>query len=201
MKFLSILSLLALFSGSAYAADAPNNEYGFYFKPYVGADYEYTGVSYGNVAGTGVSYGDIFPSSFNGGDIHIGARLHKYFGIESSYFDTASSNKSGVLGTSASSSARFNGWSIDAMGYIPIAQKFELIGTAGYARIDTKGSISISGTTFSDSGWSNAGRVGGGAQYWITDNFNIRGLVRYENINRTGIDNAVLADIGINWQF
>lgn len=186
---------------SVFFATAAQADDGFYFKPYVGADYEYTGVSYGNVPGTAVSYGDIFPSSFSGGDVHIGARLHQYFGLEGSYFDTASSNKSAVLGTSASSSARFDGWSIDAMGYIPLAPKFELIGTAGYARIDVKGSIAISGTNFSDGGWSNAGRVGGGAQYWITDNLNIRGLVRYENINTTGIDNAVLADIGINWQF
>lgn len=207
MKKLVFLTLILL-SNAAYAISTPGDSSGsmstptgFFFKPYVGADYQYTGVNYSGIPGTSRNYGDIFSDSFSGGDVHIGARVHKYFGVEASYFDTASSSKSGLLGTTASSSAKFDGWSVDTMGYFPVASKFELIGTAGYARIDAKGSVTVGGTTYSSGGWDNAVRIGGGAQYWLTDNINVRGLLRYESIDSSVIDNAVIADLGLNWQF
>lgn len=200
-----VFVIAILFSVDAYAATAkpPADNDGFFFKPYIGVDYEYTSASYNNIGASNVSYGDIFSNSFNGGDIHVGARVHQYLGFEASYFDTANSNKSNVLGSSIGTSSKYDGWSIDAMGYLPVdqAKKFELIATTGYANIAAKGSATISGTTYNSNENDNAWRIGGGAQYWVTDNLNIRGLVRYETLNGTAINDAVLADIGVNWQF
>jgi len=203
--FIATLAAVTMLSGAAYAANAPaTTSDGFFFKPYIGADYEYSNVSYNNVTGTGVSYGDIFADSFNGGDVHVGARIQKYLGFEAGYFDTASESKSNILGTSLSSSAKFDGWTLDAMGYLPVddAQKFELIGTAGIARTTASGTITVSGTTYSANGSETKGRIGAGAQYWITDNLNVRGLVRYQDADFGGIaNNVIVTSLGLNWQF
>jgi hypothetical protein len=193
-----------MLSGAAYAAAAPTTDNGFFFKPYVGADYQYSSVDYKDIAGTNIGYGDIFADSFNGGDVHIGARVHKYLGFEAGYFDTASSSKSNILGTSLSSSAKFNGWTLDAMGYLPLgeSQKFELIGLAGVARTTASGSITVNSVAYSASGSETKGRVGGGAEYWLTDNLNLRGTVVYQGADFGGIaDDVIIASIGVNWQF
>src|ERR1700733_7448163 len=130
-RLVTIFAALAAFAVSPALAD----DAGFFFKPYVGADYQYTDVSYQDITGTAYSYGDGFANTFNGGDIHVGARVSKYLGVEGGYYDNASSTKSNILGTTASSSVRFDGWTLDALGYIPLgaSQKFELIGTTGLA--------------------------------------------------------------------
>ena len=203
--FIATLAAATMLSGAAYAANAPATmSDGFFFKPYVGADYEYFSANYKDVPGTGVNYDDIFSDSFNGGDVHVGARVHKYLGFEAGYFDTASSNKSGLLGTTASSSARIDGWTLDALGYLPLgdSQKFELIGTVGLARTTAKGSVTISGTPYSANGSETKGRIGAGAEYWLTDNLNVRGLVRYQDADFGGLaNNVIVTSLGLNWQF
>jgi len=198
------LAAVTMLSGAAYAASAPaTTADGFFFKPYVGADYQYTSVNFNSVPGTAYNYGDFFADSFNGGDVHVGARVHKNLGFEVGYFDTASSSQS--FSPTASSSAKLDGWTLDAMGYLPVddAHKFELIGTAGIARTTASGSITISGTTYSlGSGSETKARVGAGAEYWITDSLNVRGLVRWQDADFGGaVNNAVIASLGLNWQF
>lgn len=193
-----LLTIMALLPFGASADD------GFYFKPYVGADYENFSINYNSLPGTAFNYGDFYSDSLDGGDVHVGARVHKYLGFEAGYFDTASQSKSNILGTTASSSIKSNGGTLDAMGYLPIgdAQKFELIGTAGVAYTTAKISLNFSGAASSASKSETKGRIGGGAQYWITDNLNIRGLVRYQDADFDGIaNNVVISSLGLNWQF
>jgi opacity protein-like surface antigen len=204
----TILITATLLTSTAYATDAPVSASGFFFKPYVGADYQYSSVSYKNIGNTAYSYGDILADSFNGGDVHIGARVHQNLGFEVGYFDNASESKSNILGTNATSSAKFDGWTLDAMGYLPIGEskKFELIGTAGLAitHASATGSVTINSTTYtgSTSKTETEGRVGAGAEYWLTDNLNVRGLVRYQSADFSGLANdAVVASLGVNWQF
>lgn len=196
MKFLSLLSLLALFSGTVYAADAPSNEYGFYFKPYVGADYDFIHADYKDG-------GDqVANDSLNGGDIHIGARVQKYLGFEASYLWTADATKDNVLGSGLNTKVNVQGGALDAMGYLPIGNsKFELIGTAGVSRLKAK--LSLDGLiSASGSEWETKGRIGGGAQYWLTDNINLRGIVRYQGANFSGaLSNAIIYSAGLNFQF
>jgi Outer membrane protein beta-barrel domain len=198
------LCLSALAAASAQAAPAPKStpdDGGFFFKPYVGADYQYTSVDYNGVPGTPYNYGDGFADSFNGGDVHIGARVHKYLGFEAGYFDNASSSK--TIANGLSSSVKFDGWTIDALGYLPLAAKFELIGTTGVAFTSASGSAVINGTRYSlGSSSETEWRIGGGAEYWITENLNARGILRYQTADFNGIaDNAVVASLGLNYQF
>lgn len=214
LSILTFTAALALAS-AAFAVPTPGDTNtpsmglnGFFFKPYLGADYQYTSVSYQDIGTTGYSYGDIFANSFNGGNVHIGARVHKNLGLEVGYFDNASESKSSILGTTATSSVKLDGWTFDALGYLPLgeSQRFELIGTAGVAitSAKAKGSITISGTTYSGfaSKTETEGRFGAGAQYWLTDHLNVRGLVRYQSADLGGVaDSAIVSTLGLNWQF
>lgn len=197
-----LLFILALLIPSLAAADDGT---GFFFKPYVGADYQYSDVSYKDISGTPYNWGDGFTSNFNGGDIHIGARVNKYLGVEAGYFDNASSSKNATIaGLPANSSARFNGETLDALGYLPLgeSQKFELIGTTGlaYTSASASGAVGANHLSLSQSEWE--WRIGAGAEYWLTDNINARGLVRYQTADFSGVvDNAIVTSVGLNYQF
>ena len=195
-----LLALAVLVPSIASAADYSD----FFFKPYVGADYQYTSVDFKNVPGTAYNYGSVFADSFSGGDVHIGARVHKYLGFELGYSDTLSESKSSILGTTASSSARIDAWTLDAMGYLPVgeSQKFELIGDLGIARTEATGSVTVSGTRYSESGFEYRPRAGLGAQYWLTGNLNVRGLVYYQDASfHSTVNDAIVGSLGVNWQF
>ncbi len=129
-------------------------------------------------------------------------RLHRYLGLEATYFDSSRSKKSGILGTTASSSVKFQGESLDVMGYLPLGEsKSELIGLVGVDHASANSSVTISGTTYKGTGGKTYPEFGGGMQYWLTDNLNTRFLVRYEDINSTAINNAISSSIGLNYQF
>lgn len=194
-----ILLMVVLSANAALAA--PETSGGFFFKPYVGADYQYAKGNYKSE--DGISYSDIFPDSFNGGDVHVGARIHQYLGIEANYFDTAHANKSNILGTGINSSAKFSGFAVDALGYLPLGDKrFELIGTVGVARTKVDGKLSLDGFFASENAHEVKPRIGLGAQYWVTDNLNIREIIRYQDANFDGLaKNIIIGTIGANWQF
>jgi hypothetical protein len=177
-------------------ASSPAMAGDFFFKPYVGASYDYVHANYQDD-------GDqIAEENLHGFDIHAGARIHKYFGIEGSYLWTADGTKDNVLGTGINTKVNVMGYALDAMGYLPVTDKTELIGTAGVSRLRAHGRLEAGGAAAALSQWETKGRIGGGAQYWLTDNLNIRGLVRYQAADFSDtLDNAIIASLGLNWQF
>lgn len=196
MRFLAFLSLIFI-SGSAYAANTPTAPE-FFFKSYVGADYNYSNVDFSK------GNSGVFARSYNGGDIHAGARVHKNLGFEASYFDSAHSTNTFISGvTPINTTAKLDGWAVDAMGYLPIpaVPRLELIGTAGLAHTWVKGTATAIGSvTLTDD--ETKPRIGAGAQYWVNDNLNVRGLVRYQDADFSGtINNIIIASLGLNWQF
>ncbi len=177
-----------------------NKPNGFYFAPYVGGDYQYTWVNYAKSGG--IDYGDIFESSLNGGDVHVGARIHKYLGFEGSYYDTASAGRSNVLGTGIKTGIKFSGETLDAMGYLPVEQtNAELIGVLGVARATVKDTAKGGGFTVRDNGAEYEPRVGAGAQYWVSDRLNVRGLLTYQDSGFEGFDNTLITNVGVNYKF
>lgn len=192
MKFLLSISLI-LFTSSAYASETAS---GFFFKPYIGANYDYTHASYKNGGDT------IAADDLNGFDAHVGARLHKYLGIEVAYLQTEQAGKSNVLNTGINTSVQIKGETFDLMGYLPIYSGLELIGTGGVSSL--KGTLALKGVGghLSQSETEIKGRVGAGAQYWLTDNINVRGIVRYQCADFSGsANNAIVSSLGLNYQF
>ena len=192
------VSILAVASAANAAPATTTQSSDWFFKPYVGADYQFG--HYGNEDfGSGVKSDDLMKTNLNGGNVHIGARVHKYLGVELGYFQTEEGNKDNILGSGLDSKVKIKGGTLDLMGYVPVAPKTELIGTVGvsYSKADLSIPSVVSG---SENEWKP--RVGGGAQYWITDNLNARALVRYQGADfDKSVDNAVVATAGINWQF
>lgn len=194
-KLFALLPLL--FATNAYASD-------FFFKPYAGADYQYTNINYSdNIQGTGINGSDILAESLHGANIHAGARIHKNLGFEVGYTWTGDASKDNVLGTGSNTKVNLSGGNFDALAYLPVDDKghFELIATAGVTYL--KADVTANGVlASSDSQWETKGRIGGGAQYWVTDNANIRALVRYQGADFDGVvDNAIIANVGLNLQF
>lgn len=187
------LTLAALFITIASPALAGD----FYFKPYVGASYDFVRANYKNGGER------IANDNLSGGDIHIGARIHKYLGFEGSYLWTPDATKDNVLGTGINTKVNVQGAALDAMGYLPVLDsgKAELIATAGVSRLKAK--FSLGGVAAgSGSEWETKGRVGGGAQYWVTEHANVRGLVRYQGASFSdALANAWIYSLGLNWQF
>lgn len=194
MKSLYIISAITtiLISQAAQADDWTN---GFFFKPYVGADYQFTHVDYSD------DNGSVLAKSLEGGDAHIGVQVHQNLGFELGYLQTAEATKNNVLGSGLDTKLKLNGYTFDALGYLPVTsdKKLELIGTAGITRL--RADLNIPGIG-SGSDWETKGRVGGGAQYWLTDNLNVRALVRYQGASfDNNANNAVIGNLGVNLEF
>lgn len=201
LKTTLCLSALALLSAPAQA-DTSN----FFFKPYIGADYQYTSVNYeDDIAGTGINGDDIANDSLHGVNLHLGARVHRNLGFEAGYLWTDEADKSNVLGTGINTKTSVKGFTFDALGYLPVddAGKLELIGTVGVSHFKAEVEASAPGLgTGSIDSTETKPRFGGGAQYWFTDNLNVRGLVRYQGADFDGaVKNAVTANLGLNFQF
>lgn len=194
-----ITAVLAAIPLQSYAAPTWPSD-GFFFKPYVGADYQYT--KYGDVtdSGTGIATSDIAELNIHGGNLHMGARLHRNLGMEIGYFNTLQGEKSSdILGPTLNTSLQDDGITLDALLYLPVSQSFELIGTAGVAHAHDTYSIEGAGDTVSEE-WQP--RAGGGAQLWLTDNLNARALVRYQHADYdNSVHNAIVTTAGLNWQF
>ena len=184
----SLTALLALatvsFGSNALAVDNITRE-GFFFSPYVGADYDYTHFT-DTPAGV--------ESDYSGYNLHAGVRFHKNLGIEAGYFATETGEGT-VSGFDVETD--FEGANIDLMGYLPVSNEFELIGSIG--AVYTHGEVSIPNVvTVKGSDWD--ARYGLGMQYWFNNNINTRTMVHYSSDANAGSD-TVIGSVGLNLHF
>lgn len=180
-------------------------ESNFFFKPYVGAEYQHTVVDYATLEG--IDFDDVYEDNFNGGAIYVGARVHDHLGVEVGYSRTTEEDVNNVLGTGVNTSLKLQSFTLDLLGYYPMgeAQKVELIGAVGIAR--TKAEAEIDATTI---GFSTARddetetklRLGAGAQYEFAEDWNLRGMVRWQDADfDDAADNAYTFSLGVNYTF
>lgn len=205
--------LSAVLAGNAYAApkQAPKTTPApaatatstreFFFKPTIGADYQFTHINYAFDDTNAVNGDELFEDSLHGANIHIGARVHKNLGFEAGYLWTDKASKNDILGSGLNSKIDFSGYNFDILGYLPIGDtgKFELIGTVGIVH----NTVHLSGSLLTTSPINDSetkGRIGAGAQYWLTDNINARGIVRYQDSSGF-VKNAITANLGVNYSF
>lgn len=190
---LRLLTALAVATAAAPALAVPATS-----APYVGVDYQYTRLS--DEKASGLSASDLIETNLHGGNAHAGLRISKNFGLELGYQATESGKKNNVLSSGLSTTIQEQGVTLDALGYYPLTNNFELIGTVGLAEVYTEAKVSGSSTVEQ---WDTKGRLGVGAQYWFTDHLNARTIVRYEGVNfeANEINNAALISAGLNYQF
>ncbi|NKC11573.1 MAG: outer membrane beta-barrel protein [Gammaproteobacteria bacterium] len=168
----------------------------FYFKPYVGAEYQHTVIDYATLEG--IDFDDVFENNFNGGAIYLGARIHDHLGVEVGYNRTTEEDVNNVLGTGANTSLKLQSFTLDLLGYYPVdeAEKLELIGAVGLARTEAEAEIDATSIGFSSARGDETEiklRLGAGAQYEFVQDWNLRVMVRWQDADfEDSADNAYI---------
>ena len=103
------------------------------FKPYVGLDYVYSD------AGMKDNLDEAYESKYNSFKFDLGAKLNKNFGLEFFYQQSGEEDKTHnnieILGATvdAEISTKFKAYGVDAIGYLPLTDKLEGLGSFGFA--------------------------------------------------------------------
>ena len=202
MKGIGFIVGAALLASSAAAAQQP----GMPARVYVGADYQHTSVSWGDLhlpttPPTTISGSELFAESFSGAHLHAGTRFGRNFGVELGYMWLPAHEKS--LGGGNASSVKVHGVTLDGLAYLPVGATgaFELVGLAGGAWLE--GTVTLNGPSFGnvrdvDPDWN--WRLGGGAQYALTPQLSLRALVIYQAAKFDGdVDHATNVNVGLNY--
>ena len=131
-----------------------------------------------------------------GAGLFVGAKLSQNFGLEFGFqkdmkaktkWEGTRTIPLNVFTDNGSLSISNQNLYLDAVGYKPLSQSFELIGVAGVGYLKTKAEFENAWTTapFAAAGteaknWSNSKlglRLGGGVQYKLTERFNARAMI------------------------
>ena len=168
--------------------------------PYVGADYIQTFMKGRS------DWSNIVPKSYPGASFYIGTRFHDYFSVELGYDCSKNQKKEwGLLGGSTFFNSSIEtqpvlagvtklsrtAAHIDAVGFLPIADCFELLGSVGIGWVQPKikiGDINVPvGSTLNSSALATVSgkgrgtlRVGAGGSYMLTDLVGLRAKVNWE---------------------
>lgn len=117
--------------------------------------------------------------------LQLGYQVNTNFAIEGGYVgtdDETYSASGGNINGVISSKESVKAWNLGAVGMLPVADKFSLLGKLGYANVKADASVTIGGVTSSANGTKNDFTYGIGAKYDITkevfarldiDNYNI----------------------------
>jgi len=194
------MSVAMLASSTAFGLDIDP-------KFYVGAEAQYNKLKASNNSAflqNGKSM--ITKDKLPGGSLQLGARLTENFGAELGYavFKNSVSN----LATANSNiKTKLNNPYIDALGYLPVLNNVNLIGSLGFGRLSTKMEIKNNGVVTpltqaqKDAAKSKVGaRFGVGAEYLLDANLGARAMVRYQKGNKA-VKSVQSMSVGLFYQF
>jgi opacity protein-like surface antigen len=216
MKNFLLLTTAILLATNISSACAEENNFE---KTYAGIDLQRTVYDYNveqYVDGGTTYYLDddvLLEDALNGINIYAGQKFNKNFGIEAGFFynDEESKNtpSGSTVGSGTVSTADINtklksyGLTLDAIGYMPINDKFELLGSIGaaYTRADYTLATSVS-TAEKSHDTEMELRLGAGGQIHLTEKIDARAMARYQTADFDDVaDNAWVYSLGINYGF
>ena len=158
-------------------------------RPVLGADYSYSMFSLSDDEGYNmIAADDIHSFALSGG-----LKFNQHFGIEAFYQNTLVKAEHDLTGVES----EFNAYGLDLVGYLPVSEKFDLIGTAGVAKYEVE--LSYAGESLTDDGIG--GRIGFGGQYNFNNNISARFMARYNHIDIEGVDNMIDLTAGFRFYF
>jgi len=209
-KLLCTAAMLAALTTTAQAQET--------MKPYVGFDLQRTLYSYNDNYSLGggafLNGNTILNDGLNGINIHVGNRFTKNFGAEFGGFYNREASKNIANGTVVgagptvatgdfTTDVKTYGLTLDGLAYLPLNDKFDLIGTAGVTWTKAKATIVVPGVGSGSESSSELGlRGGGGAQVNLTDKISARGLIRYQTADFDDVaDHAWTYSLGLNYSF
>lgn len=201
MKYI-VRNLVA--AGAILAASGVSADFLADLQPVIGVDYYQAWMKGKNFNNR------VLPKSYPGATIYVGTRFNECFGIELGYDWSANKKKSWtvsqnttVSGVTANntitgtSKVRRSGGHLDLVGFIPVADCFEVFGTLGYGWVQARvkeTNVSVTGanltlaqrsaiangiTSGSTKGRS-VFRLGVGANYMVTDCVGLRAKLGWE---------------------
>lgn len=191
MLLLASVALLAATNAKAEMMSEMKNMYSD-MKPYVGIDYAYDNLDLKGEAKHG-------KENFNSAKLNVGTDMGKYAGLEA-FYQFGGSRKAHLKDDQGGGTkkVKFNAYGMDLYGYLPMGceQKFKLLATTGLAVYDTE-------IKYNDKiDKSKVGyRVGGGAQYDITDRIAARVVGRYGYIGSRDLNHVAEVTAGMRYSF
>ena len=200
-------------TGAMIAAGCANADVIADFNPYIGADYYQAWMKPKG------DYNQLLPKDFPGATLYVGTRFHESFGVELGYDWSARKKKdiSIASGTSqfgstvganqsltGTTKVRRSGGHLDLVGFLPVADCFDLIGSVGFGWVQTKITTNVvtPGTAVNNAATNNRAsavsslsgkgrgvfRVGVGASYMVTDMVGLRGKLGWESTSSLRIN-------------
>lgn len=194
MKKTLLLASVACLISSAASASMMDDAKKVYneMTPYVGMDYAYTNLDLNGPAKHA-------KENFNSAKLNVGVDVGKHMSLEA-FYQFGGARKAHLKESQGGGTKKykFNAYGIDAYGYMPLgcAQKFSLVGTAGMAIYDTE-------LKYNDKvSKSKVGyRVGGGAQYKLTDKMAARVIGRYGYVGSKQLNHVAEVTAGLRYSF
>lgn len=186
---------LLLAGVACFLAISSANATDFQLKPYIGLDIAYTSA---DVSIDGLN-SSVYENDFSSLNFNIGAKLHQNFGLEGYYQKSA--KEEGKLATNVYMIDRietsFDAYGIDVMGYLPVNDKLNAIGSIGLGRYEF--TLKGFGDKLSESG---AGyRFGLGGEYNFNEHFALRAMARYVILDLEYVDSITELSIGAKYIF
>ena len=138
-------------AGAVMAASSVSADVIADLNPYIGAEYYQAWMKPKG------DYNKVLPKDFPGATIYVGTKFHENFGIELGYDWSARKKKdytvvsgSGFFGGprttfSGSTKVRRTGGHIDLVGFLPVAECFDLLGSIGFGWVQAKINTTING--------------------------------------------------------
>lgn len=181
-------------------------------KFYVGAEASYNKFGYNKEAKAALNTGagNKLKTKKPGYGVFVGTKLNENFGVEGGL--TKSLKAKHEVAGSDTASTKVENMYLDVVGYYPVAEKVDLIGTAGLGRAKVK-TKHVSGAITTKAKQTKTGvRLGAGVAYKVTENLSTRAMVRYQkvggvakngnsNLTKAGLKSMTSFGFGVAYEF
>ena len=136
-----------------------------------------------------------------GVNVFLGARFNENLGAEVGFgFITKAK---GTAQSNRQATNKVSNLYADALGFMPVSSKVDLIGAVGLGRMKSK--ADVAGATFANKALLNKAkvgvRVGAGAQYNVNENWGTRAMVRYQKGNKNFLKSNTSVSVGAVYTF
>ncbi len=184
-------------AGAIVAASSVSADMMADFNPYIGADYYQAWMKPKG------DYNQVLPKDFPGATLYVGTKFHENFGVELGYDWSAQKKKdfnlpanANFFGTvqnafSGTAKVRRTGGHLDLVGFLPVAECFDLIGSVGFGWVQTKidtgtvtnANVSRRGSAVNSLSGKGRGvfRIGVGGSYMVTEMIGLRAKLGWES--------------------
>lgn len=189
-KTLLLAGAACLFSMNAMASDFNYCD----MRATVGMDYTYSNADIEKVDGI-----NAFKNSLNSGAINAGIKFNRYMGIEAFYQQSENGTKT-VL-NDIKTKSKFDAYGADVIGYMPVHDKIDLLGSVGLAQYETNATIMDYSEVAKASEDGLGVRFGLGAQYNVTENWGLRAMARYNWLDLDNVNHITELSAGVRYTF